>query len=125
MSPLPLDSEVQLVLDVDKYHIQVTGVVRTSHPSMGNGVGFTKVTPEALQRLEQFLTSLAPFSPNTAGRAASEQEAGSNGTAAPEQGGESPSLEARMEALLELLEKKDIISRNELGLQLRKTNPNG
>jgi len=114
---MPVTTEVHLTLDVDKHHIAAMGVVRTYHPAMGNGVEFTQLAPDHMQRLEQLLASLAtPYDPAPAAISSKSP----NGVAGVISSSESTRLlEAQMEALLKLLEQKAILNRDEL-LQLRK-----
>src|SRR5712691_11113391 len=40
-SPLPLDTAVAFVIQADELEIRGRGIVRTAHPSVGNGIAFT------------------------------------------------------------------------------------
>jgi PilZ domain len=118
MSPLPVGTEIKLTLETGRAKISVTGIVRTQHPTMGNGVAFTKIDVGAMQLLEAFLASLESPSQHSAEAA--------NGTGIQEQGmtkngsGDCLSLDPQIEALVELLEQKSILNREELLLHLQR-----
>jgi len=57
-SPLPAHTRVHFVLKVGGMEIFGRGVVRTAHPGVGMGVGFTNLSTEDTERLELFLEKL-------------------------------------------------------------------
>lgn len=102
MAPLARDIMVDLVLEVGGEQIPARGMVRTSHPSMGNGIGFTQVAPEDWKKLARVITQL---------------------------GGDQVVFDARgeaeigdaIEALLSLLQKKGVqVTRDEFLEELRR-----
>lgn len=58
MAPLARDTIVDMVLEVCGEHVPVRGMVRTCHPSMGNGIGFTQVAPEQWKKLVRVIRQL-------------------------------------------------------------------
>jgi len=108
MSPLPVGTEVKVVLETGTAKIPLTAVVRTLHPAMGNGVAFTKIDVEALDLLQGFLASLGG---SPAANAAVPAEATRATLASCENG---PRLDRQIEALVQLLEEKAILKREDL-----------
>lgn len=53
-------AEVDLTLWIDGKKICASGVVVSSHPSFGNGIKFTHVTPDSQERLQNFVEGLKP-----------------------------------------------------------------
>lgn len=53
-APLPLDSVVELEIDLEGKDLRPTGRVRSSQTSFGMGVAFTRLSPGDLQRLREF-----------------------------------------------------------------------
>jgi PilZ domain len=51
-------AQVEVVLWIGENKIRATGVIVSSHPSVGNGVKFTHMAPEDKQRLKQYIDSL-------------------------------------------------------------------
>lgn len=96
MSPLPLQTNVELVIYVDELKICGRGKVRTSHPTVGNGIAFTQMQPDDWLRLHQLIARLAAATPHQMHTATVQACA-------------QPSLEA----LLQLLERKGVLTRDE------------
>jgi hypothetical protein len=95
---------VELAIHVDELVIRGRGKVRTSHPSVGNGIAFTQMTADDWKRLHQLIARLAAPTPREA-----------TAPAAPiVHADTTPS----MEALLQLLEKKGVLSRDEFVAEL-------
>jgi hypothetical protein len=107
MSPLPVGTEIQVILETGRTKIPLTAVVRTLHPAMGNGVEFTKVDVEALDLLQNFLTTLATSTPEQSTTAAETENCG-----ACFDGG--LQLDPQVDALVQLLEQKSILKREEV-----------
>ena len=105
-SPLPLDTAVAFVIQADALEIRGRGMVRTAHPSVGNGIAFTEMAAEDWQRLNRLLDRVA----SPASQGASVQ------AARPVQTDIAPPLKA----LLHLLERKGLISRDEFVKELMK-----
>ncbi len=53
-APLPVDSVVELEIDLEGKDLRPTGRVRSSQTSFGMGVAFTRLSPEDLERLREF-----------------------------------------------------------------------
>ncbi len=58
MAPLAPDVIVDMVMEVCGERIPAKGMVRTSHPSMGNGIGFTEVAVEDWKKLAKVIREL-------------------------------------------------------------------
>jgi hypothetical protein len=58
MGPLTRDTQLDMVLEVSGERIAARGMVRTCHPSMGNGIGFTNVQPEDWKKLVHVIQQL-------------------------------------------------------------------
>jgi hypothetical protein len=103
-SPWPVGTELLVTLTVARYEIVATAIVRTSHAIMGNGVEFTSLSDQNRELLERCVASLAttPSLPSL-----------------PADGG-GLSVEAKLEAVLDLLERKKILTREELWAELRR-----
>jgi PilZ domain len=95
LAPMPRDSIVDMVLEVCGEHINARGMVRTHHPSMGNGIGFTEVAPEEWKKIVKVIQQLG---------------GGNMVFDAPQE----PDVGDAIEALLSLLQKKGIhVTRDE------------
>ena len=46
MTPLPVGTEVQVSLEIGRVELYGNGVVETCHQAIGNGIAFTKMTPQ-------------------------------------------------------------------------------
>jgi hypothetical protein len=79
--------------------IRGEGMVRTSHPAVGNGVAFTKMDEQNWKQLSRLIAQLGD----------------SSGAA---QSAESDSLDAPLEALLRVLESRGVVTRAEFLHQL-------
>ena len=117
MSPIPVGTEIKLTLETGQAKIPLIGIVRTLHPAMGNGVAFTKIEVGALQLLESFLGNLEGPSQRPADPA---KALGTHGDVAGQTGYSTPALDPQIEALVELLEQKSILNRQELLLHLQR-----
>lgn len=106
MSPLPLQTPVDFLIQVDDLEIRGRGMVRTTHPSVGNGVAFTQMSAEDWKRLNLLIIRLA----NPTARRPPVPVA-----SAPE-----PDATQTLQVLLELLEKKGVLSRNEFLSELKR-----
>ena len=53
-----ISAQVEIVLWIGEYKIRATGVIVSSHPSVGNGVKFTHMAPEDKERLKQYIDSI-------------------------------------------------------------------
>ncbi len=55
MSPLPVNSEVLLKVNIEGITLEATGVVRTSYPMVGMGISFRDVSHDNLEKLAKIL----------------------------------------------------------------------
>ncbi len=53
LSPLPVDTNVELVLAADNINLHLSGKVRTSQNGLGMGVAFTSMTPVEFEQLRR------------------------------------------------------------------------
>ena len=100
MTPLPVDTKLEIALEIGRVELYAHGVVETSHPAIGNGVAFTKMTPQnekALQSVIDQITSVDVAKLHDPRN----------------------SFSPEFEALLALLERKSVLKREELVLELK------
>jgi hypothetical protein len=100
MTPLPEGTELQISLEIGRVELYGHGVVETCHPAIGNGVAFTKITPQNEKALQSVIDRI------TSADAAQLQAPRS-------------SFSPEFEALLVLLERKSILKRDELITELK------
>jgi hypothetical protein len=107
MSPLPLQTPVEFEIQALDVEIHGRGIVRTMHPSVGNGVAFTQMGAEDWKRLNQLIGGLAQpaTTTRTSPAAASTAE---------------PDVAQLLQVLLELLDKKGVLSREEFLNELQR-----
>jgi PilZ domain len=60
MLPLPLGTVLRLDFWLDSEHINITAVVRTCDPGVGNGIEFTGMPQEAKDRMQTYLDGINP-----------------------------------------------------------------
>jgi hypothetical protein len=60
MLPFPLGTVLRLDFWLDSEHINITAVVRTCDPGVGNGIEFTGMPAEAKQRMQAYLDAIDP-----------------------------------------------------------------
>lgn len=69
MLPLPIGTVLRLDFWLDSEHMNISAVVRTCDPGVGNGIEFTGMTPEAKIHMQAFLDAIDPqrgvFSPES------------------------------------------------------------
>lgn len=106
LSPLPLQTPVELAIQADDLEIHGRGVVRTMHPGVGNGVAFTQMKADDWRRLNQLIARLSSPTP-------CEQPPPAVPVAEPD-------LAQPLQVLLELLEKKGVLTRDEFLTELRR-----
>ncbi len=101
MAPFARDAMVDMVLEVCGEKIVARGMVRTHHPSMGNGIGFTQVAVEDWKKLVKVIQHLG--GPNVVFDAPAQPDVGD-----------------AIEALLSLLQKKGVhVTRDEFMEELK------
>jgi len=60
MLPLPVGTVLRLDFWLDSDHLNISAVVRTCDPGVGNGIEFTGMPPEAKQRMQSYLDAIDP-----------------------------------------------------------------
>ena len=60
MTPLPKDTIVRLDFWIDAERVNISAVVRTCDPGVGNGIEFTGLTPEGKAKLQAYLDATDP-----------------------------------------------------------------
>ncbi|MGB9236382.1 MAG: PilZ domain-containing protein [Terriglobales bacterium] len=60
MLPLPVGTVLRLDFFLDSEHMNISAVVRTCDPGVGNGIEFTGLTPEGKVRLQTYLDAIDP-----------------------------------------------------------------
>jgi len=60
MQPLALGTVLRVDFWMDSDHINISAVVRTCDPGVGNGIEFTGMQPEAKARLQAYLDAIDP-----------------------------------------------------------------
>jgi hypothetical protein len=109
MSPLPLNTALDLVLKVAGTVIPAKGVVRTSHVSMGMGIEFVDLGPEQTKELTSLLARefrpAPPLAPEVSHSVTKSDES---------------AIDPSLDALVRLLQKKGLLSRAEFLGELQK-----
>jgi hypothetical protein len=136
LSPLPLDSAVELAFKIEDSTLHVSGKVRTSQMSFGMGVVFTSMSPVDFELLRAFAPPAA--SPTKKGGSAqvdlkepapeTQQQKGNSRCPHPAsseraagEGGDAETARAP-EAVVRALLRKGILSREELAQEFEKVN---
>jgi hypothetical protein len=60
MLPLPLGTVLRVDFWLDSEHVNITAVVRTCDPGVGNGIEFTGMAPEMKTRMQAYLDAVDP-----------------------------------------------------------------
>jgi hypothetical protein len=60
MLPLPLGTVLRVAFWLDSEHINITAVVRTCDPGVGNGIEFTGMAPDTKTRMQAYLDAIDP-----------------------------------------------------------------
>lgn len=98
MSPLAVGTTLQISLAMGRVELYAQGVVETLHPSIGNGIAFTEITPENQRALQSVIDGVTTSAATEEAPPAAQQH----------------ELSAEVEALISLLERKSILTRAEL-----------
>lgn len=102
LAPFEPNTELEMTLEICGERISARGMVRTCHPSMGNGIGFTHLDSKDWQSLMRVIEQLG------------------GGHSVPQNAAQ-PELNSAIAALLCLLEKKGVcISREEFVEELHR-----
>jgi hypothetical protein len=113
MTPFPYGTEVRLTLEVGEETIAGEAVVRSSHPSVGMGLQFTHLEEAGRARREAVLARLA-------GRGEAAFEPAPEVARSASVGTTSQEVPALLQALLEVLEAKGVVTRSEIEQALEK-----
>jgi hypothetical protein len=125
MSPFPVGSTVEMVLDLGESTIAARGKVCNTHPGIGMGVSFTGMRPEDLAKLRQFVPSVQnapelspamPAMPHASPGPAPVEVA----ALAASNGKNLPSAAQGLEAVVRVLLRKGILDRSELFDEIEK-----
>jgi hypothetical protein len=95
LSPFPVGARMRLLLNVGEIQITVAATVVTSHASIGNGFGFTEIIPEEWKKLAKAVQQLG------SGKVVSDVVT-------------CPELIDGLEALIAVLQRRGILSREEV-----------
>jgi len=60
MMPLPLGTVLRVDFWLDSEHVNITAVVRTCDPGVGNGIEFTGMPPDTKERMQNYLDAIDP-----------------------------------------------------------------
>ena len=60
MLPLPLGTVLRIDFWLDSEHLNISAVVRTCDPGVGNGIEFTGMTPDGKARMQTYLDAIDP-----------------------------------------------------------------
>lgn len=60
MLPLPLGTVLRVDFWLDSEHINITALVRTCDPGVGNGIEFTGMAPDTKVRMQAYLDAIDP-----------------------------------------------------------------
>jgi hypothetical protein len=114
LSPLPVDSAVDLSFQVGETLLGVSGRVRSSHMALGMGIAFTGMTPGNFEALRRFAPPVTlPDQPVYMQPAHSYAQAGSDRAGLPA----SPEV---LESLVRLLLRKGLLSQSDLAEDILK-----
>lgn len=65
LSPSPVDTPIQLSLDLEGSVVRVGGLVRASQAGFGMGVAFSEMSPESFEKLRRFAPPATPGAQKT------------------------------------------------------------
>ena len=60
MLPLPVGTVLRIDFWLDNEHLNISAVVRTCDPGVGNGIEFTGMTPDGKARMQAYLDAIDP-----------------------------------------------------------------
>lgn len=60
MLPLPVGTVLRVEFYLDSEHVNITAVVRTCDPGVGNGIEFTGMPPDGKDRMQKYLDAVDP-----------------------------------------------------------------
>lgn len=76
MLPLPIGTVLRVEFYLDSEHVNVSAVVRTCDPGVGNGIEFTGLPPDGKERMQKYLDAIDPQLGISAPKPESEGEPG-------------------------------------------------
>jgi hypothetical protein len=122
LSPLPVDSPVELALDTAQGTVRARGKVLTAQMGMGMSVAFTAISPEDFEKLRQVAPPAAPPPERERSRShLNPPPAPSNGHgASPRASQIAPTTQEVLEAILRILLRKGIVSEEEMAEEFEK-----
>jgi hypothetical protein len=122
LSPLPLDTPIQLVFNLGDTPLRVSGRVCSSQMALGMGVSFTGMSPENFEALRRFAPPVAlPAPPPFVHPRVSAPQAGSRSYSEPEADSIFlPATSEALEAVVRLLLRKGLLTRSDLTEEMEK-----
>ncbi|HYA94955.1 MAG TPA: PilZ domain-containing protein [Terriglobales bacterium] len=118
LSPVPLNTNVQLLIHIDEMNIRGRGNVRTVHPAVGNGIAFTQMSAEDWKRLHQLVARLGATGSRQTEAPASRPAGPPAAAPPPVRAAVQDDTRQSLEALLQILERKGLITRDEFLAEL-------
>lgn len=116
MNPFPSETEMELEFSLGGRSVLAQGRVRASRQGFGMGVAFTEITGTELTKLQELIDSLAgsyPLEPNPGAKARDPADAVASAAPRKSHFGSEPNMLDPLELLLEVLERKFLITRTE------------
>ena len=115
-SPLPIDTPVEMVVNVCGEQARTRGLVRSHHPGFGMGIAFVETAPEQIETLEQIVAVLAGGAPARKPNVVAQPA----GTRPP-----SPAAAAALEAIIKWFSTHETLSRQDFLrlIEQKKTDP--
>ena len=118
LSPVPLNTNVQLLIHIEDMNIRGRGKVRTVHPTVGNGIAFTHMSAEDWKRLHQLIARLDATGSRQTKVPASRPAGPPAAAPPPVRAAVQDDTRQSLEALLQILERKGLITRDEFLAEL-------
>ena len=116
MNPFPSETVIELKLALGDRQVLAGGSVRASRQGFGMGVAFTEVAAAELTKLQDLISSLGgsiPGAPKFAAKPLDPENAGTSVGRRKANLGSKPNILDPLEPLLELLERKCVITSTE------------
>jgi hypothetical protein len=137
LTPLPVETSIELVFGQEDTTLRVTGMVRSSQMGFGMGVMFTGMSPENFEKLRHLIFSTEPSAAPSKANAPAPAEAppaprpeprtprvASRPGSARESGPmELPTVQETLAAVVRILCRKELLTRSELLEELEKLKP--
>lgn len=116
MNPFPSETVIELKLALGNRQVLAGGSVRASRQGFGMGVAFTEVGEAELTKLQELISSLAgppPVESKSAAKPLDPEGVGNSPGSGKTRLGSGPNILDPLEPLLEMLERKCVITREE------------